>query len=311
MNLRLTRKERLIAFLIVGLALCVLPAWASPPEDKHEPINRQPITGSTEHPATFGMDFTPYMSDVQRRIKRAWFPPQGMESLPVILLFKVHSEGEISDLRIQRSSGRAIVDQAAVQAVMNAAPFRPLPPGTPSAVDIEFPFPIMTSLRGLEPARANPPSEPAFGKTTVGSEHFPFTIETGQARPVTQAKKNLPVTPPKGEFESYDYPYIKWKPKMLSSGIPMQLETTIEEPNSEYRPGMLKYKVLVLLKGSALLPSQGITIELLDDKGFDLGKFMVPGSEFGAMPGTSVLEARGKASFSEEDYRKAADYFVK
>ena len=80
------------------------------------------------------------MADLQRRIKRAWFPPRGQESRRVKVIFKVHSQGELSDLRVEGSSGVAIADQAALQAVTNAAPFRPLPPGAPAVVDIEFTF---------------------------------------------------------------------------------------------------------------------------------------------------------------------------
>lgn len=86
------------------------------------------------------VDFGPYMADLQRRIKRAWFPPRGTESRRVMVQFKIHSGGELSDLRIEKSSGIALADQAALQAVQNAAPFRQLPDGAPSVVDIQFTF---------------------------------------------------------------------------------------------------------------------------------------------------------------------------
>lgn len=86
------------------------------------------------------VDFGPYMADLQRRIKRAWFPPKGNESKRVVVVFKVHTGGELSNLRIDRSSGLAIADQAALKAVENAAPFRPLPAGAPADVDIQFTF---------------------------------------------------------------------------------------------------------------------------------------------------------------------------
>lgn len=63
------------------------------------------------------------MADLQRRIKRAWFP-----------------QGELSDLKLHKSSGVAIADQAAMKAVQNAAPFRPLPQGSPENIDIQFTF---------------------------------------------------------------------------------------------------------------------------------------------------------------------------
>jgi len=41
---------------------------------------------------------------------------------------------------MSRSSGLTAADEAALLAATNAAPFRPLPPGSPDAIDIEFTF---------------------------------------------------------------------------------------------------------------------------------------------------------------------------
>lgn len=86
------------------------------------------------------VDFGPYMADLQRRIKRAWFPPKGNESKRVKVVFKVHRDGQMTNLRMVTSSGLTIADAAALKAVENAAPFRPLPSGAPDDVDIEFTF---------------------------------------------------------------------------------------------------------------------------------------------------------------------------
>jgi len=86
------------------------------------------------------VDFGPYMADLQRRIKRAWYPPKGNESKRVVVVFKIHRGGELSNLRLERSSTVAIADQAALKAVENAAPFRPLPAGAADDVDIQFTF---------------------------------------------------------------------------------------------------------------------------------------------------------------------------
>lgn len=86
------------------------------------------------------VDFGPYMADLQRRIKKHWFPPKGNESKRVMVVFKVHSGGELSGLHLERSSGVALADNAALKAVEDAAPFRPLPDGAPDTVDIQFTF---------------------------------------------------------------------------------------------------------------------------------------------------------------------------
>ncbi len=99
-----------------------------------------PAASTSAKPGAADVDFGPYMADLQRRIKRAWFPPKGMETKVVTAVFKVHQQGELSDLKLHKSSGVAIADQAALKAVENAAPFRPLPEGSPENIDIQFTF---------------------------------------------------------------------------------------------------------------------------------------------------------------------------
>ncbi len=86
------------------------------------------------------VDLGPYMADVQRRIKRAWFPPKGNETRRVVVQFQIHKAGELSNLRIDHSSGLAIADQAALKAVEDAAPFRPISANVPNGLEMQFTF---------------------------------------------------------------------------------------------------------------------------------------------------------------------------
>lgn len=87
------------------------------------------------------VDFGPYMADLQRRIKKNWFPPKGQESRRVVVLFKVKPNGSLgTDPRIDKSSGTKMADDAAIKAVRSAAPFRSLPKGVDFPVDIQFTF---------------------------------------------------------------------------------------------------------------------------------------------------------------------------
>lgn len=90
--------------------------------------------------ATGGADFGPYMADLQRRIKRCWFPPKGNESKRVVVQFRVDKKGDMSELRIEHGSGLAIAAQAALSAVIHAAPFRPLPDIVSESQVIQFTF---------------------------------------------------------------------------------------------------------------------------------------------------------------------------
>ena len=87
-----------------------------------------------------GTDYGPYMDVLQKRIKHSWFPPKNTESLRGMVIFKVHSNGSVSNLRMLKTTNLAIADQAMMNAVEGAAPFAPLPSGSPENVDIEFSF---------------------------------------------------------------------------------------------------------------------------------------------------------------------------
>lgn len=86
-------------------------------------------------------DFGPYMMELQRRIKRRWNPPRGNESKRVVLLFTVSKDGRLLSLKLNKTSGVPEADQAAIRAVKEAAPFRPLPPEyRGDDIDIQFTF---------------------------------------------------------------------------------------------------------------------------------------------------------------------------
>ncbi len=84
------------------------------------------------------VDFGPYMADVQRYVKRHWFPPTGLEFQPITLSFKILPDGNINNLTLSRSSGDPQLDQMALRAVQSSAPLRPLPDGVPDSIDMQF-----------------------------------------------------------------------------------------------------------------------------------------------------------------------------
>ncbi len=90
--------------------------------------------------AVVPVDFGAYMTQLQARIKRSWFPPKIGRSKRVKVIFNISRDGQLSRLRLVNSSGLTASDQAALKAVEAAAPFMPLPKGAPADVDIEFTF---------------------------------------------------------------------------------------------------------------------------------------------------------------------------
>jgi TonB family protein len=106
-----------------------------------QPSNMAPQPAPKAVQAAADVDFGPYMANLQRSIKRNWFPPKGEESKRVVCIFKVHKAGDISNLRLDRSSGNEIADRAALKAIKDAsANFKALPDGASDDVDIQFTF---------------------------------------------------------------------------------------------------------------------------------------------------------------------------
>jgi TonB family protein len=86
------------------------------------------------------IDFGPYMAELQRRIKRNWTPPKDPMSRQVIVEFTIARSGELGTVRLSKSSGLSLNDQAAISAIRAAAPYPPLPKGADETVDIQFTF---------------------------------------------------------------------------------------------------------------------------------------------------------------------------
>lgn len=88
-------------------------------------------------------DMTPYIRELQRRIKMNWDPPKGNENKSVVILFRIGRNGQLISRSVRISSGIPSFDKAALNAVELTAPFRPLPAGYkhPDApVDFRFDY---------------------------------------------------------------------------------------------------------------------------------------------------------------------------
>jgi len=81
-----------------------------------------------------------YVADLQNRLFRAWSLPPDCPAKKVAVLFRIEKDGQITHLRIGSSSGRAILDNAALKAVQNSTPFAMLPVQYGDSTDIQATF---------------------------------------------------------------------------------------------------------------------------------------------------------------------------
>ncbi len=121
----------LIFISVAALSMYCLASLAQYPESS-TPTNN----------LSANVDYGPYMTDLQRRVKKYWLPPKSYkERKRVTVAFKIHRNGALSDLHIEHSSGSEIADKAALDAVEKASPLLPLPIGeSKESVESTFTF---------------------------------------------------------------------------------------------------------------------------------------------------------------------------
>jgi len=130
---------------------------AAPPPVPKTAAAPEPVDSKMTADANKKIDFGPYMADVERRVRRAWFPAEEFRHEPVQVIFVINKSGTLLDdppLLCLSNSEEAKL--AALAAIRSATPFRPLPPGANDVERFEYTFNFRQSpddgaIRRLEP----------------------------------------------------------------------------------------------------------------------------------------------------------------
>jgi TonB family protein len=81
-----------------------------------------------------------YGRGISHWIKRCWYPPK--DGRHPVVRFSLNRNGEVSNLGLSVSSGDRFSDEAAINAVKHAQPFRAIPKELPAPLEAEFNFKI-------------------------------------------------------------------------------------------------------------------------------------------------------------------------
>jgi TonB family protein len=80
---------------------------------------------------TRSSEFAPYLAEVKRRVVRWWYYPPYARQVglggELVLVFGITRDGNLAAVRITKSSGVSLLDEAAVKAVEAGAPFAHFP----------------------------------------------------------------------------------------------------------------------------------------------------------------------------------------
>lgn len=73
--------------------------------------------------------FASYISRMRQKIATTWEVPPGTEGLErsAVVYFRVHRNGSVSDVNVEKSSGLQMFDRSCQRGVIEAAPMPPLP----------------------------------------------------------------------------------------------------------------------------------------------------------------------------------------
>lgn len=88
-----------------------------------------------------GADLRSYMETIQNNVASNWISPRDGENRICIVSFKIEKNGALKDLKIYKSSGKSLIDQAALKAIEASTPFNSLPKNyKDDFINIKFKF---------------------------------------------------------------------------------------------------------------------------------------------------------------------------
>lgn len=122
-------------------------AYTSVPQAVSNPMYEMPGGGGVGvgNNSPFGTLYGEYANRLRDQVARNWkttdIPPQIRTAPLATITFTLHRDGSVSNVRITGRSGNGALDYSAQRAILDAAPFPPLPAGFPkSDPEIEFVF---------------------------------------------------------------------------------------------------------------------------------------------------------------------------
>jgi len=127
------------------------PKQEAPPQETPAPAQSAPSAPSPTPPALMvqpkidvpEFDCASYCGVLEDKLEGQWSPPSISAQGPVqaVVVFTINRDGSVDNVSLEKSSGNFYFDQAAMRAVLLAAPLPPLPHTlTSSTIRVHAPF---------------------------------------------------------------------------------------------------------------------------------------------------------------------------
>ncbi|MCK5534818.1 TonB C-terminal domain-containing protein [bacterium] len=119
---------------------------------KEETIQEVQPTGGIVSIEGKKFPFAYYLELIQNKINHQWRSPCNvLENKKVVVFFKVLKGGQVKNISLEESSGVFLLDQSALRAIWQSAPFPPLPQGyKKDFLNVHFKFELKLQQEGLK-----------------------------------------------------------------------------------------------------------------------------------------------------------------
>jgi TonB family protein len=129
-----------------------------------------------------------FMDDMSKKIKKAWDPTPESVSYQVSVSYRILNQGKVDKVEVTKSSGSAIADKAAVDAVKDAAPFSDINCSDPDdELCLAFTFDYNVNHRPKHNASGS--SKGSTKGPDIDSGKLPHTVGRRQSREVLEETK--------------------------------------------------------------------------------------------------------------------------
>lgn len=88
-----------------------------------------------------------YRRNALAKVGRNWTPTRGTKVLPIVVDWKIHRDGTVSDITVKNPGKIPTGERRAIEAVIKSAPFEPLPEGSPDVMQVNAQFETTTGLQ--------------------------------------------------------------------------------------------------------------------------------------------------------------------
>jgi TonB family protein len=127
----------ILAIMLISTISCVAAAHAQ--ERAHDPAPstpaqapNSPVSSIELLTPTAGVDFSQYTAKMSSDLKKHWYAAMPQAALTgekgkAVVRFQIQRDGKVENISLEETSGKDVLDQAAVKAVRDSSPLDPLP----------------------------------------------------------------------------------------------------------------------------------------------------------------------------------------